>query len=392
MKKKYLVTTIAMLAAVSMLTACGNKNENNDSANPTVSVAPTEAPSSDERGDGPSTPAPTEAPAANVAPEQMLNNIHQAIQEAYGSYYAPSVLLQDDDPEVFGEYAQTREEKLKEKFALDSTWYDAIIVEEMAMAVIPDTVILVHATDGNVENVKVAMEKYKETLTANAWYPTTVTRSYAAQTGAIGNYVYFVVITSAVDDTAYTDEASLIEACKENTKLAVETIEGVIDGKITVIPWTATQKIRMAIAKTYVDKYLPNVQIQENASYLHDTLKLDESWYDEALVEIQEDDSSVDKLIVLHATEGQTENIKTALEAYKQVLIEDFAQNAQNLPRVQSALVFTVGDYVFFANLGGALEDPELYGITTEEDLIMYYEAQNGNAEWAVRTYLGIWE
>ena len=71
MKKKYLVTTVAMLAAVSMLAACGNKNKNEDTTpTPTVTVAPTDAPSSDERGDGPSTPAPTEAPEPTVAPTE----------------------------------------------------------------------------------------------------------------------------------------------------------------------------------------------------------------------------------------------------------------------------------------------------------------------------------
>ena len=71
MFKKYLVTTVAMLAAVSMLAACGNKN--NNETTPTVTVAPTEAPSSEERGDGPTLPteaptvAPTEAPAETTA-------------------------------------------------------------------------------------------------------------------------------------------------------------------------------------------------------------------------------------------------------------------------------------------------------------------------------------
>ena len=82
MKKKYLVTTVAMLAAVSMLAACGNKNNNgNNEVTPTVTVAPTEAPSSDERGDGPSTPAPTEAPEVAVDHNQMIQNVVQALKD-----------------------------------------------------------------------------------------------------------------------------------------------------------------------------------------------------------------------------------------------------------------------------------------------------------------------
>ena len=385
MKKKYLVTTVAMLAAVSMLAACGNKNNNeNTTPTPTVTVAPTtaptEAPSSDERGDGPSTPAPTEAPAATVDHNQMMNNIYQAVQEAYGSLYAPSMQMQAD------EFYMT------ETLKLDTSWYDIAIVDVMGMAVIPDTFILIHPTEGNLENVKNAMEAYKTILTENAWYPTTVTRSQGAQTGVAGEYVYFVVHTSGVDDMAYENEADLIAACKENTQLAVDTINGVVNGEITVTPWTEIDKLRNAIMKAYADKYFPNVQVQEDPTYMQDLLKLDASWYDDAIVEVPMIGANADKLILIHATEGNLKNVKEALEAHKQALIDDAMQYPMNKPRVQSAWVVTVGDYAIFSILGGALDDPEMYGISTDEDLFAYYESQNSNAEWAVRGYLGIWE
>ena len=94
MKKKYLVTTVAMLAAVSMLAACGNK-DNNDNTTPTPTV--TEAPSSEERGDGPSTPAPTEAPEATVDHNQMIQNVAQALKETYGMLYLPDMQMQNDE-------------------------------------------------------------------------------------------------------------------------------------------------------------------------------------------------------------------------------------------------------------------------------------------------------
>ena len=107
MKKKYLVTTVAMLAAVSMLTACGSKNENNETptATPTVTVAPTEAPSGDTTEP---TLAPTEAPSGDtveptVAPEaavdhaQMIQNVAQALKETYGAMYLPDMQMQADE-------------------------------------------------------------------------------------------------------------------------------------------------------------------------------------------------------------------------------------------------------------------------------------------------------
>lgn len=385
MKKSFLVA-VATIATVSMLAACGNNNNNGDT---TPTPTPTTEATPGDRGDGPSTPAPTQgaeatpaptdAPVA-VSPEQMVNNIHQAVQEAYGSLYAPSMQVQTD------------EYYMADTLKLDASWYDYAIAEVMGMAVIPDTFIIIHPTEGNLENVKNAMEAYKTTLTENAWYPTTVTRSQGAQTGVVGEYVYFVVLTSGVNDMMYEDEAALIQACKESTQLAVDTIAGVVNGDIVVTPWTEIQKIRAAIMKAYADMYLPNVQVQDDPTYMQELLKLDASWYDDAIVEIPMIGANADKLILIHATEGNLENVKAALEAHKQSLIDDSMQYPMNKPRVQAAWIATVGDYAIFSILGGALDDPEMYGITTDEDLISYYESQNSNAEWAVRGYLGIWE
>lgn len=379
MRKSFLVA-VATLAAVTMLTACGNKNNNNDT---TPTPTPTTQAQPGDRGDGPSTPTPeatpTDAPVA-VDHKQMIANMHQAVQEAYGSFYAPSMQMQAD------EYYMT------DTLKLDASWYDHAIVEVMGMAVIPDTFIVIHPTEGNLENVKNAMEAYKTTLTENAWYPTTVTRSQGAQTGVIGEYVYFVVLTSSVDDMAYENEADLIAACKESTQMAIDVIGGVVNGEITVEPWTEIDYLRNAIMKAYAGTYFPNVQVQDDPSYMQELLKLDASWYDEAIVEIPMIGANADKLILIHATAGNLENVKNALDAHKQSLIDDSMQYPMNKPRVQSAWVVTVGDYAIFSILGGALDDPEMYGITTDEDLIAYYESNNSNAEWAVRGYLNIWE
>lgn len=378
MRKSFLVA-VATIAAVTMLAACGNNNNGDTTPTPT----PTTQATPGDRGDGPNTPTPeatpTEAPVA-VDHKQMVNNIHQAVQEAYGSLYAPSMQMQAD------------EFYMADTLKLDASWYDEAIVEVMGMAVIPDTFIIIHPTEGNLENVKNAMEAYKTTLTENAWYPTTVVRSQGAQTGVVGEYVYFVVLTSSVDDMAYENEEQIIAACKESTQLAVDTITGVVNGDIVVTPWTETQKIRAAIMKAYADKYFPNVQVQDDPAYMQELLKLDASWYDEAVVEIPMIGANADKLILIHATEGNLENVKAALEAHKQSLIEDSMQYPMNKPRVQTAWVVTVGDYAIFSILGGAVDNPEEMGIYSDEDLLMYYESQNSNAEWAVRGYLGIWE
>ncbi len=377
MKKKYLVTTVAMLAAVSMLAACGNK-DNND-VTPTTTPTPTVT-----FGYVTETPAPTEAPAATVDHKQMVNNMYQAVVEAYGSTYSPSMQMQND------EFYMT------DTLKLDASWYDHAIVDVMGMAVLPDTFILIHPTEGNLENVKNALEAYKTTLTENAWYPTTVTRSKGAQTGVAGDYVYFVVLTGTVDDMAYETEEQVIEACKESTQLAVNTIAGVVSGEITVEPWTEIDLVRNAIVKMYGDTYYPNMKIHEDEAYLGtymaDTLKLDAAWVSDIVIEVPMISANVDTLVLVKPSEGNAENVLTALNNYKTYLVEETNQYPFNVARVKTALVQQVGDYVCFVILGGALDDPESYGLTTEEAIEEFYTQMNMNAVYAIQGYFGIWE
>ena len=170
MFKKYLVTTVAMLAAVSMLAACGNKNneENNTTPTPTVTVAPTDAPSSDENGNDLVTPAPTDAPSSEergdgptlpgVDYAQMVQNIYQAVVETYGSAYLPDM--------------QADSFFMEDTLKLDASWYDAAIVEIPMMSNNADMFAIVHATEGNLENVKKAFDDYKYYLVNESFqYP-----------------------------------------------------------------------------------------------------------------------------------------------------------------------------------------------------------------------------
>lgn len=361
MKKKFLAV-VATVVMTAMLAACGTTGNGETTPTPTPTTAP--------EADTPDVP--------EIAPKDMISNIHQAIQEAYGEGYMPSVELD--------EYFMT------ETLKLDSSWYDAAFAEGMMMAVIPDTLVLVHPTEGNLENVQKALEAYKETLASNAWYPTTVIRAQGAVTGTVGEYVYFVVLTGSVDDMMYEEEADMIAACIENTKLAVETIEGVISGDIVVVPLTDIQKIYKSIRSMYSDSYYPDTQVQDWEEYMTETLKLDASWYTDAIVEIPGISAGADKLVLIKASEGNLENVQKALEAFRDNEINNTFQYPMNLTKVQSAVVETVGDYVVYSVLGGTIDEADWpsYGITSNEELIEVYQTRNSYAVWAIREYLGL--
>ena len=127
MKKKYLVTAVAMLAAVSMLAACGNKDNNKDNnTTPTPTPAPTV------------TEAPAEAPEATVDHAQMVQNIYQAVVENYGAAYLPEMQVQ-------GEYYF-----MQDTLKLDDSWYDAAVVEVPMMTNNADMFAVVHATPNSI--------------------------------------------------------------------------------------------------------------------------------------------------------------------------------------------------------------------------------------------------
>ena len=383
MKKKYLVTTVAMLAAVSMLAACGNK-DNNDNTTPTPTV--TEAPSSEERGDGPSTPAPTEAPEATVDHNQMIQNVAQALKETYGMLYLPDMQMQND------------EYYMKDTLGLDASWYDAAYVEVPMMSFGADKFIMIHPTEGNVENVKNALNKFRDDQIADTFqYPSTLPQRQAALVETFGDYVCYMIFTGSVGgDMMFDDEAAAIQAYTEANQQAAQIVSGVVSGEIVVTPWTEFDKIRNEIVKWYGTTYFPNVKVHEDeaylSTYLTDTLKVDAAWVEDIIIEVPMISANADVLILVDPTEGNAENVLTALNNYKTYLVEESFQYPMNEARVKTAAVAQVGDYVCFSILGGAVDNPEEMGITNDEELASYYESMNMNAIYAMQNYLGIVE
>lgn len=389
MKKKYLVTTVAMLAAVSMLAACGNKNneENNTTPTPTVTVAPTEEATPGDRGDGPVKPteAPTETPAETVDHNQMLQNVAQALKETYGMLYAPDMQMQND------------EFYMKDTLGLDASWYDAAYVEVPGMSFGADKFIIIHPTEGNLENVQNALNTFRDNQIADTFqYPSTLPQRQAALVETLGDYVCYMIFTGSVGEMMFEDEAAAIQAYTEANQMAREIVAAVISGDMVVEPWTEFDKMRNEIVKWYGTTYYPNIKVHDDeaylGTYLADTLKMDAAWVDEIIIEVPMISANADTLILVDPSEGNAENVLKALQDYKTYLVEESLQYPMNEARVKTAAVAQVGDYVCFSILGGAVDNPEEMGITNDEELAGYYESMNMNAIYALQSYLGIWE
>lgn len=380
MRKKFL--TMAVLAAAVLLAACGKK-ENEGEGTPTPSPSPV------------ADTTPTPQPEQGADASQMIQNIYQAVQEAYGTAYGP-------DMQVQGESYY-----MQDTLKLDTTWYDYAIVEVPMMTMNVDTFAIIHATEGNVDKVAAAMKAYQDYLINDSFqYPMNMPKVQASLTGAVGDYVYFVVLSGLANmqddmegggDVAQLPEedyekqlAKQIEAYKASNQVAVDTINGVLNGDITVTPWTELQKIHNEIKRAYGQSYWPSMQRQDDQEYLKDVLKLDPAWCDDIIVDVAMISAHADMLVLVDASEGNVENVKKALNDYKDYLINESLQYPMNAPRVRGAVVESVGDYVCFSILGGVLEDDSW--ITSEEELIEYYQSISSNAIRVIQKHTGITE
>lgn len=379
MKKRYLVTTVAMIAAVSMLTACGgNKNDDgNTTPSPTATTAPTETPTPDA-----TTPEPTETPEIQVDHAQMVDNIYQAVLERFGEAYYPDMQVQND------------EYYMENTLKLDASWYDKAIVEIPMMSSGADMFAIIHPTEGNLENVKKAMDDYKSYLVNDSFqYPMNMPKVQAAVVETLNDeYVIFSILTGLADMETGDD----VKAYETSSYIAVEIAAKVISGELTVTPWKEIDLVYRQILKTYGSTYYPDVKVHEDeaylSTYLADTLKIDAAWVEDIILEVPMISANVDELILVKPTEGNAENVLNALKAYKTYLVEETLQYPMNEGRVRTAAVEQVGEYVCFSILGGALDDPEALGITTEEELDEYYGMMNENAINALKDYFNIWE
>ena len=194
----------------------------------------------------------------------------------------------------------------------------------------------------------------------------------------------------------FEDAAAEIQAYKDANHMAKKIVAAVISGELVVEPWTELDKMRNEIVKWYGNTYYPNVKVQDDeaylGSYLADTLKIDAAWVDEIIIEVPMISANADTLILVDPSEGNAEKVLAALTEYKRYLVEESFQYPMNEARVKTAAVAQVGDFVCFSILGGAVDNPEEWGIYTDEELVQYYENMNMNAIYALQSYLGIWE
>lgn len=193
--KKILALSLSLLIAMGVLAGCGNTTSTE--TNQTEETTQTEE---------------------NTQPETddvTMEDIEAAVIDAVGGQenYFPAT--------------EIPEEVLEGTYGISSDMYTDIYAKMPMISVNVDTLIVVKATDDQVENVKNALLDYQKNAQENLMaYPMNVGKIQASKVEVIGNYVVFAQLGG--DTMAYETDEEIMEYCQEQNQNAINTISSLV--------------------------------------------------------------------------------------------------------------------------------------------------------------------
>ena len=207
MKKKLACMLLMGTLALSMA-ACGNGQDKNTGAATETGVESTE-------GTAESTGTSVESTEAeNVG--TPLQNAKKAVTDALGDDYWP-------DSEI-------PEEMLNETYGVSADLYDAYLGECPMISVNVDTLLIIHAKDGKVEDVENALNAYRDSLVNDTMqYPMNLGKIQASRAERIGDYVCFVQLGADTSSVEEQGDEAVITYCQEQNELALEAIRQTLE-------------------------------------------------------------------------------------------------------------------------------------------------------------------
>lgn len=207
MKKKLACMLLMGTLALSMA-ACGNGQDKNTGAATETGVESTE-------GTVESTEASAESTEAGNA-GTPLQNAKKAVTDALGDDYWP-------DSEI-------PEEMLNETYGVSADLYDAYLGECPMISVNVDTLLIIHAKDGKVEDVENALNAYRDSLVNDTMqYPMNLGKIQASRVERIGDYVCFVQLGADTSSVEEQGDEAVITYCQEQNELALEAIRQTLE-------------------------------------------------------------------------------------------------------------------------------------------------------------------
>lgn len=142
--------------------------------------------------------------------------------------------------------------------------------------------------------------------------------------------------------------------------------------------------LRAAVTEALGENYWPDMML--DSEMLAAKFGVTKEMYDDFLAEIPMISTNVDTLVVVKAKPDQVDAVETALNAYRDVQINDSLQYPMNIGKVQASMVEKIGDYVLFVQLGADTMDASDKG---EEAVIAQCQEANKLVIEAIKNKLG---
>ncbi|MCM1064659.1 MAG: DUF4358 domain-containing protein [Eubacterium sp.] len=146
---------------------------------------------------------------------EEMAGIKEAVLEQAGDDYFPNMPLMPD--------------MLEAQFGITSDMYDDYFAEMPMISANVDTLLIIKAKDGKVEDVEAALEAYRDVqINGTMQYPANVGIVQASRIETIGNYVCFSQLGGDVMDLMDSGDEAVILHCQELNDLVI----GIVRDKV----------------------------------------------------------------------------------------------------------------------------------------------------------------
>ncbi len=142
---------------------------------------------------------------------EEMESIKTAVQDELGDNYFPNMPLMPD--------------MLEAQFGITADMYDDYFAEMPMISANVDTLLIIKAKDGNVEDVEAALEAYRDVQINGAMqYPKNLGAVQASRIETIGNYVCFSQLGGEIMDLLDSGDEAVILHCQELNDLVIGLI------------------------------------------------------------------------------------------------------------------------------------------------------------------------
>ncbi len=171
--------------------------------------------------------------------------------------------------------------------------------------------------------------------------------------------------SSVSTESVETPSSEVVEDSTEESMPDAEEMPG-------EITWSEDMEtLKQAVVDVLGENYWPNMKL--DAEMLEMSFGITADMYDDYMAEIPMMSTHVDTLLIIKAKDDKVEAVEEALNAYRDMKVEDTMGYPMNVGKIQASRIQRYGNYVCFVQLGGEY----LADVLSEEESITRCLEQN---------------